>query len=559
MLRQGLALCTFAVLLMLPALIYGMGQTDSSRYNYVWATQFDQLIRAGYLYPRWLPASFMGFGSPTFFFYPPLAFFVVSAVDLLTFDAVPVVYLVPLAATLMLAVSGVTMHAWLRTLTMPRAAFAGAMLYMTTPYHLTDYYWRGALAEFAFFAVLPAVLLTLRGAGAAWPAIPSLAAAYVLMVCAHLPSAMFVSMFLLPAFALLQASRQPTRRAAASVLARQAGGIALGLGLAAIYLIPALLLQGSISSWQLWRPEYSPALWVVINPAQWPPQPFIFMIGCFAASATAILLTCLRASSRQTASRFWIAVGITCIFLVTIGPKLFWRHMPLMDKLQFPWRVMSVAEFSTVTALAIMLPVLARRRLLLAAFAALLLAYPGWVILIGHVGPQLSNAGNYRAGYLQHARSFMPDASEYLPAGFQTALIENAASPEMDDLPDLPLVQCQPAARRCEAAASDAAGDLDVAVESPVPTTAYVRRFYFPNWTASGAPVVIKASPPLQVVAVEIPAGTQHFHLHAGLPAAARLGVWLTATAFAFTLLIASRTRLFSQVSNYAPRPVRLR
>src|SRR5690348_8590153 len=43
-----------------------------------WIGEWHKLWAAGIFYPRWLPDSFAGFGAPSFYFYPPLSFFVSS-------------------------------------------------------------------------------------------------------------------------------------------------------------------------------------------------------------------------------------------------------------------------------------------------------------------------------------------------------------------------------------------------------------------------------------------------------------------------------------------------
>src|SRR4051812_26741928 len=41
-----------------------------------WIIEWHKLSDAGISYARWLPDYFMGYGSPTFYFYPPLPYFI---------------------------------------------------------------------------------------------------------------------------------------------------------------------------------------------------------------------------------------------------------------------------------------------------------------------------------------------------------------------------------------------------------------------------------------------------------------------------------------------------
>src|ERR1041385_8105686 len=57
----------------------GLGPTgihDSLSIYWIWADQFTPALAHGNLYPRWMPASDAGLGTPVFYYYPPLAFYV---------------------------------------------------------------------------------------------------------------------------------------------------------------------------------------------------------------------------------------------------------------------------------------------------------------------------------------------------------------------------------------------------------------------------------------------------------------------------------------------------
>jgi hypothetical protein len=282
------AFAIFAALLLLPSLLLGVNQTDSSAYNYVWAKQFAGLTRSGQVYPRWLPDSFGGLGSPAFVFYPPLAFFLDALVNIFTLDAMPVPYRLALTSTLLLWLSGAAMQAWLRGAVRPAVAFAAALAYMAAPFHMTDHYWRGAFAEFSFFAVLPFLPLAISVAAREWRGVAGVALSFALLILAHLPTALLTAITVLPIYTLYAAARRGRLRPAILALLRCGVGVALGLGLAAIYLVPALTLQGSIASQYLWDRYHSPEPWLLLHVAQWPSPQFMAMLASFAA-AVAVL------------------------------------------------------------------------------------------------------------------------------------------------------------------------------------------------------------------------------------------------------------------------------
>ena len=254
----ALALAIAAAILLAPSLLEGTLISHSSPQNLTWAAQFADLFRAGILYPRWLPASFEGLGSPTFYFYPPIAFWVDAVLSVVTLDALSVSYRLSLSSLILLWLSGVTMHAWLKAeAASPRAAVYGALAYVAAPYHLLDHYYRGAYAEFAAYAVCRCWLW--RSAGRRTAASGTGAAGAELLGTADVASADVAADLADDAADVRPLSRLATglgegRRRVRGAL-RLAG--AFGLGLASIYLLPALTLQDWIPSDMFWGGYYA--------------------------------------------------------------------------------------------------------------------------------------------------------------------------------------------------------------------------------------------------------------------------------------------------------------
>ena len=148
--RAIAALVLVSALLMIPALLTTPMVHDSWWIDIVWADQFTTALRHGQLYPRWLPESFDGLGAPVFYFYPPGAFYLVSLFGLAGLSAYPAL----LAAFFTVSTGGaIATWQWLRGWT--RRPLAGAMVALLAPYHLCDFYRRGAIAEATAAALLP--------------------------------------------------------------------------------------------------------------------------------------------------------------------------------------------------------------------------------------------------------------------------------------------------------------------------------------------------------------------------------------------------------------------
>lgn len=125
-----------------------------------WLEQFPRLFREGNLYPRWMPDSFWGFGSPAFYFYPPLTYWCGSLVSFINPSPVFIYQTLGLLGTI---ASVWTCNLYLRSIVVSkRSALMGALVYGVFPYRFIDLYLRNALGEHIAFVFLPLIFLTVE-------------------------------------------------------------------------------------------------------------------------------------------------------------------------------------------------------------------------------------------------------------------------------------------------------------------------------------------------------------------------------------------------------------
>jgi hypothetical protein len=520
--RPALIVGLAALLLLAPSLLLGTMPSHSSPQNITWAAQFADQFRAGIVYPRQLPESFDHLGAPTFYFYPPLGFWVDALVSAITFDALSVPWRLSLSSLVLLWASGLAMHAWLRTETAaPRAALYGALAYMAAPYHLLDHYYRGAYAEFAAYVVLPLVALAVRRVAEGRPfAVATLAVAYAALPMAHLPTSLLISLTALPLYVLYRGWRLGGQRAALAFFGRCALGGALGLGLAAIYLVPALSLQDWIPSDKFWSNDYEVDRWFLLTPHRWPPAGaemawiIVSFAGGYALAAVGVLLMMAGEGARwRSEAAFWAVTCLVCLLLVAGVVPWFWQ-VPFVAKVQFPWRLMIVVEFAGITALA-WAPWPARLRLARVVFAAAVAALvPGLVSMTEGivVRTQLASAG--QAEPPAELKQFLPSGYPQKPGGGYAEL-------SLDPVQDVPIIACAPQPRRCQASPGPF-GELRVEVDGDTPVDVVIRRFAYPFWRLD-PPLPIVATDPLRLVSFTAPAGQHSYRLYAGAVAAEKL------------------------------------
>jgi hypothetical protein len=387
----ALVLCTLAAVILAPSFILGPGPTHSQAFNYVWTSQIGDAMGRGELYPRWLPDSFEGLGSPAFYFYPPLTFWIAGGLDALGLTTLRAINLTQLLALLG---SGAAMYAWLRYRgTRP---LLGAALYMVAPYHTLDLYWRGAMAEYMAFIWFPLIALGIEALPKRW-APPLLTISVAGLAITHLPMLVLVVVFLAAPLAI--------RKVAANRNALLPGLVAalIGLGIAALYLIPALTLLDQVNSDQLWAPYFNHHFWDIWR---WRD------ITDFKRALVCIALIAMLAAIRSKSIWTWLALAIG---LAAFGLLPVW-DLPGLFQVQFPWRVLGLMEFVAITALVSRPP----QRVVLALMLALAIYPISTVAIIALTSPSQDDPKAYA-----ELRRTMPDASEYLPRGlrFRTRIL----------------------------------------------------------------------------------------------------------------------------------------
>ncbi len=398
-----------AVLVWAPTLVIA-APGDSFSYDLNWAAQFGALVRGGDPYPRWLPGSFGGLGSPTFYFYPPLSFWVAALVGAASGGALGAAMQVKLATLALISGSGWAMFAWLRALTTPTRALIGALAYLVAPYHLDDHYLRGAFAELAAFVAIPVLALGMEQTVRAVRSGPLLlAAGWAALIFAHLPIAMLTGALLVPPLGLYALWRSQRRLA---FVATAGAAFAVGTAVAAIYLVPALQLQDAISADYWWSARFQAADRLLTNPIAWslPLEPFFGAIS-FAEAALAAWIGWLAWRTRDVTLRFWAGVTVLVFAAVTGLLPGFWS-LPLLAKAQFPWRAMTIQDFAFVTLIA-----LAPRNAMPiapAVFVALALGNAAALARDLAAGPAATRT---LAGYGAASFPTDADAPEYLPRG----------------------------------------------------------------------------------------------------------------------------------------------
>jgi hypothetical protein len=563
----------------LPVVIYGIPfQSDDGVLHSLWYRYFSEQLWAGDFYPRWLMKMNGGLGSPVFFYYPPVPYFFTSLLKPFFKHDPQGFHQLGLSASLALIASGLTAYFWLKNLTDRNAALIAALFYMTLPYHLSaDLYLRGAFTEFWAFVWMPLMLLfTQKIINDSKFAIVGLAVSYALLIMTHLPTTLIFS--IIPfAYALFVAEDKKRLKTVVAV----AYSMLLGIALSAIYLFPAMTTQQCVFLDRMNIGFFSYKNWFLFsNLTLWQEDKleFIFLvlamsaIACFAFNANRRTqnLRCRRANT------FWFDVAIGSVLMMTDLSRPVWAALPVLQKIQFPWRFNAVLAIAATALVAIALNTINKNRFSITSRkrAILFLTAVVWTTTIAwaawrsfpETAPDRATINDNNLKMDQRR-----DAPEYRPrwSSSMTNVDWNLSTDinHWDDLLEREFAAILQKAKKQDAETAtvnfaEGIGRAEIIawkpreillqVESQDKSTLNVSQFYFPYWTAHlmGEPGAVSVTPsqPDGLIKLSIPGGTHRIRLQLERSRPELIGEIISLSALAVTLLLAVYLCLFEAV-----------
>lgn len=213
---------------------YGLNGLGDVRWHIGWVQHFYAELQAGILYPRWLSGTNFGYGSPTFVFYPPLAYYVGSILRFIGLNSqqtMTAVFSVPIF------LSGICFYIYARIKWSRIPALVGAVAYQLSPYLITVITPNGALSTAWAIPWIPLGLYFTDKSLVNHKYLIWLTLFTTVVALTHTPSLLIyaIAWFI---YLLIQLKDQPWCNVVISFTS-----VCLGLGIASIYLFPAILEQ----------------------------------------------------------------------------------------------------------------------------------------------------------------------------------------------------------------------------------------------------------------------------------------------------------------------------
>lgn len=515
-------------------------------------TEMEDAWKQGVFYPRYGLNLNFGYGALLFNFYPPLVSFVGLALRAL---GIGIVDATKLILTLELVVGGIGVFVYARRLLGTRlAATVAGVLYVLSPYVLTVLYERGAMAEGLALAILPWLFWaahSLLSSGRRRDLLMT-SALVAAMVMAHNITAFFV----VPGVAIYITALALIQRRARALLP-VAGAVALGLGLAAYYWLPAMgeigatradeyMLSGAIALRNYVAPIQNVIQreWVhaYTGDFRFALSLWQFLLGI----AGVVTLYFHRHPQRLALALLALAWGV--ILLLQADFSLgFWEGMPMIRFIQFPWRLFGPASLCVAMLggfVFTLRPLEGKVGWGVATALAVLL----FVLSTGNLRPEklplwyaVDNDGVNLADLWERGRTGYPLFSDYAPTGQR---LDSAG-----------LTRPRPVEENSLLPATALPAQMTIVEHSPLryvfdvvadqPWTLRLHHMYFPGWkvTAGEQDAPTSASGVVGVVTAEMPAGSYRAVAEFGDSRLRALGNLITILALGlwFALLIPFR------------------
>jgi hypothetical protein len=503
------------------ALELRMPTTHDMFLHYDQMRSFYNGLSAGKIYPRWEEETNRGFGAPTTSYYPPGIYYVTSAFYAITKDWLRTLLD---SLLLMMVASAAAMYIYARQVMGRAAAVAAMSAYIFLPYHLVDQYQRGAIAELLVFVWMPLILFFGERVMRAAPDARrrsmllnkvGLAASYGAFLWSHPPTAYQFTLGFGVYVLVLSALRKEWKG-----LIAVGAAMTLGIGLAAVYLLPAVIEQNLIhreyisETWpyhktyvfvhDLYNAEIHSGFFKLID--------WIWITGTAIIAIGGIMLLWLKrkvltsAPALKQQVMLWVVLGGLASFMMTKASMPIGNLIPKIDIGVFSWRMLSIttlvvallAGAFTQAAVEAARQRLRSERLLFASLAAFII-----------VGALAFSAVAVARPMLQ------ADVFEAEPEHLNWATIPSTAPDDPTELPDdIP---------QAELAEDNGVVEVQewkpehrvIKVELTAADELLVRTFNFPGWTATvdGQQVPIKNSEDLADMEIELRPGAHRVTL----------------------------------------------
>jgi uncharacterized membrane protein len=350
---------TAAVFVMLPLPVIGVSRGVDLMQHLQFAATYRDAFLSGDLFPGWAAADNSGYGSIGIRFYPPVAYYLLALTNIISNDWFISLWTNAIVWSLL---GSVGMYLWSRE-SLPRFESAvAAVIFSFAPYHRFQIYHLILFAEFAAMGVLPfcfyALSRLIRETSPRNVIVFGLC--YATLILTHIPTTIVGSIGL-GVYGVFLIRRNDYVRTLAGI----AGGLMIGLLASSFHwlrLVSELNLVKHNST--LYAGEfydYRQHLFPMTLKLKdvMPPLDIASIILMVSLAALIVVAVVDRKRSVDTlvgrTTAGVLAAGLLCVLMISAPSQIIWENVEFLQKIQFPWRWLSVGSALGALALAMAL------------------------------------------------------------------------------------------------------------------------------------------------------------------------------------------------------------
>lgn len=330
----------------------GLPVTHDGQDHVARIANFYKSLSEGNIIPRWAGNLNWGYGHPVMMFLYPLPSYSSSLFHLIGFSYVDSLKIVFATAFIL---SGITMYLWLNSFLGRNAAIAGGLLYAFAPYRFVDLYVRGAIGEHVAFVFPPLILffvLKLSKKFSYFNFLGGCLALFGLLLSHNAISLMFLPFIIFYGSLLVWSSKKKRE-----LILTYLGILFFGFGLSSFFLLPAffegkytlrdIVTKGEYAMRFINLKDLIYGMWSYGGTGQFTTQ--IGLVQLVFVVLSPYFLFRLFNKNKQffvllTATLVYFLFGI---LLMLNFSRPIWEIITILQKFQFPWRLLSVVVFST--------------------------------------------------------------------------------------------------------------------------------------------------------------------------------------------------------------------
>lgn len=356
----------------------GIYESGDFHYHAGRTFSFYNSLNDGVIFPRWSAEDNAYFGYALFSYVYPFPYYFTALFYSLGLNLVNSVKVFLVLAYIL---SGLSMYAWLKSVSKPRSAFLGAVFYLFAPYHLIDLHFRTHIGEVLTFTFLPLSFLFLSKAIKSgrflWMFLTGMTIAFT--ITSH-PAVALVGVFVLGIYSVILCYKKIKKIIIALF------SILLGLLTSAYYWIPFFLEKrpaspdpSELTLLSLTDLLYSP--WRFGLLFQGPEGEYSLLLGYahWIVLVTATILIIFKVRHRNSKTIFFLLISMFMIFILHDISRPIWENFGLLGSFGVTYRVLVVISFTTSTLAALIIEkVKSKRVCIILVFVAIFSTILNW-------------------------------------------------------------------------------------------------------------------------------------------------------------------------------------